>query len=389
MSRGLILVAATMASFPGNGGIMWERLSWVLGFRRLGYDVVHVDQLAHAHRRYANGADRGYESCINIPWYAQLVERFGLAGSAALIGEEGESLFGLTLKKLMTLADQADLLVNVAGDLAHDEIKRRVRRAVYVDVDPGFTQLSLAARPTPRVDGHDLHFTIGENVGTKVSALPTSGLRWHHTRQPFLLEHWPVADADVPPRFTDVVRWRGVGPHGPLEDIGQVFSTKGDELRKVIDLPRLTGQAFELALDTRGDESARPLLERHGWRVIDPTELSADPDRFRRYVQTSWAEFSVAKGAYVDTSSGWFSERSVRYLASGRPTLLQDTGFGRTLPVGEGLLAFRTLAEAVDGVRRIASDYELHRVAARQVAEKYFDSDIVLARFIDDVAAAT
>jgi hypothetical protein len=154
-------------------------------------------------------------------------------------------------------------------------------------------------------------------------------------------------------------------------------------------LPRITGHVFELALDTRGDESVRPLLERHGWRVIDANTISADPDRFRRYVQASWAELSVAKGVYVETSSGWFSERSIRYLASGRPALVQDTGFGRTLPVGEGLLSFRTLEEAVDGVRRIASDYDLHRVAARRVAEKFFDSDIVLGRFIDDIAAAT
>ena len=101
-------------------------------------------------------------------------------------------------------------------------------------------------------------------------------------------------------------------------------------------------------------------------------------------MQQSWAEFSVAKGAYVETSSGWFSERTARYLASGRPALVQDTGFSRTLPVGEGLLAFRTLEEAVAGARQIATDYERHRTAARRIAEEFFDSDKLLTRFLED-----
>ncbi len=154
----------------------------------------------------------------------------------------------------------------------------------------------------------------------------------------------------------------------------------------MLDLPKRTGLEFEIALDTRGDEEPRQLLEGHGWRVVEPASVAADPDGFRRYVQGSWAEFSVAKGAYVETSTGWFSERTARYLASGRPALVQDTGFSRTLPVGEGLVAFHTLDDAVAGAERIAADYERHRHAARQIAEGYFDSDLVLGRFIEDAA---
>ena len=188
-------------------------------------------------------------------------------------------------------------------------------------------------------------------------------------------------------RFTTVGRWRGTGPHGPLDDIGRSFPQKGDELLAMLDLPERTGLSFEVALDTRGDDEPRALLEAHGWRVLDPATVTADPDSFHDYVQGSWAEFSVAKGAYVETSTGWFSERTARYLASGRPALVQDTGFSRTLPVGEGLLAFRTLEDAVAGAQRIAADYERHRQAARMVAEEYFDSDLVLTRFLEDAAA--
>ena len=386
MSKGLLLVGATIASFPGNGGICWERLSWVLGFKRIGYDVMWVDQLGRGHCAHPLGSTaEGYDGCLNIPWFESVVERFGLTGSVSLIGDAGESLSGRSFEHALEMAGDADLLVNPGGDLRHAAFKRRARRAVYIDVDPGFTQLWLASgRSVPRVDGHDLHFTIGENVGTPASDLPTAGIEWRHTRQPVVLEEWPFVDAVAEPRFTTVGRWRGVGPHGSLDDIGEPFPQKGDELERVLDLPERTGLAFEIALDTRGDDVPRRLLERHGWSVVEPASVAADPDSFRRYVQGSWAEFSVAKGAYVETSTGWFSERTARYLASGRPALVQDTGFSRTLPVGEGLLAFRTLEEAVGGAQRIAADYESHRRAARAIAEEYFDSDKLLTRLLED-----
>lgn len=409
MSRGRLIVGATVASFPGNGGIAWERLSWVLGFRRLGYDVLWVDQLGCGHCVYpaAEGTQvtvtfgdshrkrhifgdshrgrQGYVDCLNVPWFESIVERFGLHGSASLIGDDGESLSGLSFDEVSTAAREADLLINAGGDLRHPELKHLARRAVYIDVDPGFTQLWLASgRPVPRVEGHDLHFTIGENVGTPASDLPASGIEWRHTRQLVVLEDWPFAEDSGEQSFTTIARWRGIGPHGSLDDIGEPFAQKGDELARVLDLPERTGLDFEIALDARGDDAPRTLLESRGWRVVDPASVAADPDSFRRYVQQSWAEFSVAKGAYVETRSGWFSERTARYLASGRPALVQDTGFSRTLPVGEGLLAFRTLDEAVDGAARIAADYESHRKAARAVAEQHFDSDKVLARLLED-----
>ena len=111
--------------------------------------------------------------------------------------------------------------------------------------------------------------------------------------------------------------------------------------------------------------------------------MAGDPDAFRAYVQGSGAEFSVAQGIYVETHSGWFSDRTTSYLASGRPVLVQDTGFGRTLPVGEGLLAFRTLDEAIAGAADIGRRYGEHCAAARRIAEKHFDSDRVLTRFCE------
>ena len=187
-----------------------------------------------------------------------------------------------------------------------------------------------------------------------------------------------------PERFTTIASWRG--PYGPVEYGGKRFGLKVHEFRKFIELPERAKQTFEIALDIHpADEQDRIALGRHGWQLVDPRSVAADPAAFRRYVQTSGAELSVAQEIYVDTGSGWFSDRTVRYLASGKPALVQDTGFSRNLPVGEGLLAFSTLQEAIAGVERIAADYEHHCRAARELAETFFDSEKVLSQFMKEI----
>jgi hypothetical protein len=198
-----------------------------------------------------------------------------------------------------------------------------------------------------------------------------------------VLGEWPVADDGDPGRFTTIGAWRGA--FGPVQFGGRTYSLKVHEFRKVIELPRRSPQRFEIALDIHpGDDRDREALEAHGWTLVDPRATVPGPLEFRDYVQGSGAEFSVAQGIYVETNSGWFSDRTVRYLASGRPVLVQDTGFSDNLPVGEGLLAFTDLDGAVAGAERIASDYEHHRDAARAIAEAHFDSDTVLARFLEE-----
>jgi hypothetical protein len=349
-----------------------------------------VDQLDRARCVFPAGAEQRYENCLNRPYFEDVIREFGLADSAVLVGDEGESLYGPSYAELLELAGSAELLVNVAGNVRLDALKRRSPLTVYVDVDPGLTQLWLAAAETaPRIEGHDLYFTIGENVGTPACPLPTGGLTWRHTRQPVLLDQWPVAADGRPDHFTTVARWRGTGPHGSLDSQGISLTQKADEFEKVIELPRRTPATFELALSIdAGDTEGLSLLERNAWRVVDPLSVAGDPGAFRTYVQGSGAEFSVAKGAYAETRSGWFSDRTTRYLASGKPALVQDTGFGTNIPVGDGLLAFRDLDEAVAGVQRIVAEYEHHRAAARTLAEEFFDSEKVLMRFLDDVHAA-
>jgi hypothetical protein len=190
-------------------------------------------------------------------------------------------------------------------------------------------------------------------------------------------------------RFTTIASWRG--PFGPVTFAGRTYGPKVHEFRKVFPWPRLVREpaAFEIALDVHpGDNKDLTALRENGWLVTDSRALAGDPAAFRHYVQQSAAEFSVAQGIYVDTNSGWFSDRSVRYLASGRPVLVQDTGLAPLYPVGKGLLTFRTLDEAAAGAEAIRRDYDHHCRAARALAEAHFDSDKVLSRFLDEVGLA-
>jgi hypothetical protein len=361
------IVAGALANKAGNGGAAWTRLSWVLGLRKLGFDVCFVEQVER--RRCVPEA---------VDYFARITRLFGLSGSAALVDERGTALYGLGADSLLDRADAVEVLVNITGNLTLPPIKRRARRAVYVDLDPGFTQFWHAAGDDgARLSGHDVYATVGENVGTPACSIPTGGIDWLPTRQPVVLEHWPVAEGGERERLTTVASWRA--PYGSVEHDGRRYGLKVHEFRKFVALPEHVPQRVEIALDIHpAEERDLELLQAHGWHVVDPVDVVPDPVAFRSYVRASGGELSVAQGIYVETNSGWFSDRTTRFLASGKPALVQDTGFGRSLPVGEGLLAFRTLAEAVAGAKSIARNYEGHAEAARRLAEEHFDSDRVL-----------
>jgi hypothetical protein len=382
-----ILVSGAIANKYLNGGEAWVRLSWALGLQKLGFRVYFVEQIGRGTCLDAAGNIAPFERCENLSYFRKITERFGLGGSVALIYEDGEQIYGLSHGDLLNIAEGADLLVNISGHLTLEPLMRRLRRKAYIDIDPGFTQFWYASNTGPRLDGHDFFFTIGENIGAPYCGIPTGDLRWRRTRQPVVLEQWPLSLEGDPDRFTTVASWRG--PYGRVEYGDRTFGLKVHEFRKFVALPGRTRQRFELALDIHpADARDLNLLHRHDWRLVDPKVVARDPEAFRRYVQTSGAEFSVAQGIYVETESGWFSDRTIRYLASGKPALVQDTGFGRNYPVGEGLVAFRSLDEAVVGVERIAGDYDRHCRVARALAEAYFDSDKVLGQLIEEVGIA-
>jgi hypothetical protein len=379
-----LVVGGAIANKYLNGGEAWVRLSWIRGLQRLGFRVLFVEQIDPAACVDEHGAPAPFERSAPRAYFDRVMDLFGLTDSAALVLGDGEATSGLSYEEVLELAGDADLLVNISGNVHSRDLAGRVKRRAYVDLDPGFTQLWHAAgNPGARLEGHDVYFTVGENIGTEASNIPTSGLDWRPLPPPVVLEDWPYA-AGASGSFTTVGAWRGA--FGPVEHEGRTYGLKVHEFRKMIELPRRVADAeFEIALDIHpGDAKDREALLEHGWRLTDPRTEVPGPLEFRDYVRRSGAEFSVAQGVYVETGSGWFSDRTVRYLASGRPALVQDTGFGRNHPVGEGLVPFRTLDEAAEGARRINAEYERHSTAARALAEAHFDSDKVLARFLEE-----
>lgn len=383
-----VVVSSVIANKPFNGGNAWAVLGWALGLERLGFRVYFVEQIGRESCVDATGAATTFERSVNLAYFKRVTEEFGLAGSAALVYEDGEQVYGLTRTELLGVAETAGLLVNITGHLTLEPLMRRFGRKAYVDLDPGYTQFWHASGNSgPRLEGHDFYFTVGENIGTTACSIPFDGIMWRPTRQPVPLDHWPVSRDGAPGRFTTVATWRG--PYGTVWYGGKTFGSKVHEFRKVIEIPARASQMFEIALDIHPDEERDlRLLRHHGWRLVDPRATVPDPDAFRRYIQGSGAEFSVAQEVYTQTHSGWFSDRTARYLASGKPALVQDTGFGHNYPVGEGLVAFGTLEEAIEGAARIESDYDEHSRAARALAEEYFDSDKVLGRFVEEAGVA-
>jgi hypothetical protein len=379
------IVAGVIANKYLNGGAVWTRLNWALGMRKLGFRVYFLEQIESRSCRDEDGRPADFSGSANLDYFRGIMREFGLADSSALILDGGREVAGMSRQDLEGLYGEADLLINISGHLKTRPGLKGNCRKVYVDLDPGYTQCWLQAGLLDDSFGsHDHYFTIGEAIGTPECPIPTGDIDWQATRQPVVLDEWPVSGSVAGDRFTTVAAWRD--SYGPLDCMGRSWGTKVHEFRKFISFPERVGQRCELALDIHpADHVDLDLLRRHGWRIRNPRETVPGPKRFRRYVQQSGAEFSVAKEVYAASRSGWFSDRTVRYLASGKPALVQDTGFSAIYPCGEGLLPFNDMDEAVSGAGRIARDYERHCRAARQLAEDWFDSDKVLGSLVERV----
>jgi len=360
-----ILVSGMLAGVPRQGGASWAVLQYLIGLRRLGHRVVFVEEVDDLERA--------------TPYLRGLIDAFDL--SAALTRRGSGETVGLSRQRLLAAADDADLLLNLSGLLTDEEILNRIPVRAFVDLDPAFTQLWDQAEGLDLgFEHHNRFVTIGLALGSAGCAVPTCGHPWITTPQPIVLEHWPEADTPTLGALTTVGNWRA---YGSIDHRGIRYGQKAHSLRPLIDAPRRAGARFALALGIHPDErSDLDALRRHGWELIDPDMAAGTPRRYRHFVRRSWAEFGLAKQGYVASACGWFSDRSICYLASGRPVLAQDTGFSPYLPTGEGLIAFRTSDDIAAGVEALRRDYVGHRRAARAIAEETFDSDRVLTRLL-------
>lgn len=375
-----VVVSGAVANKHRHGGSAWVRMSWAEGLRSLGFDVLFVEQLDEAHAIDAAGRPAAFADSANAAAFDTAMEAFGFVGSSALVSADGAQIRGMGREELHDRMRGAALLVNITGHLRRPDLLALPRRRAFVDLDPGYTQVWMAEGHDVGAGGHDLHFTVGANVGTARCELPTGGVLWRAIRQPVVLERWPVVD-DGFTRFTTVGSWRGA--YGPITWRGRTYGVKAHEFRPLADVPQRAGLRFEVVLDLHAaDEADAVALRAGGWTTLAP-EVARDTAAFARYVRGSGAEFSAAQGVYVHTRSGWCSDRTVRYLASGRPALVQDTGQGDTLPVGEGLLTFSTPEEAVTRAQELVADHARHRAAARRIAEECFAPRPALAPLLE------
>jgi hypothetical protein len=379
-----IIVTGLVAQYP-LGGVTWGHSQYLLGLTRLGHDVYYLEDSGQwPYNPLADGLIE--DPTFNVDYLAGVMSRFGLGDKWAYRFPWESQWFGLADNQRTKVIESADLLINIAGSLERPQDYRQITRLVYIDTDPVFTQVKLARGQDDfrkLIDIHDVHFSYGALISQgSPQGVPATGHAWTPTRPPIMLSEWnpstPYREA-----YTTVMNWTS---HNSVSYNGQTYGQKDVEFRRFIELPRMVAPTvLELAIGSgKNQRTPYDLLTHKGWHLVDPAQVCPDLDSFCRYTESSKGEWSVAKNAYVSGKSGWFGERSARYLAAGRPVMLQDTGYSSALPVGEGLLAFTTLEEAAAAIREVEGNYAHHAKAAREIAEECFDSDKVLNELIEE-----
>lgn len=387
-----IIVSGLVGLHP-VGGMTWHYMQYVLGLMRLGHDVYyHEDTWCWPYNPLDNTdtQDGGYSA----KYIADFVERY-----APELRERWhylhlhETSFGMERAAFDQVARTADMFLNVSGACFIPDCLAPECVKVFLDTDPGYNQIMLSERFAwsenverwcAGVAAHDQHFTFAENIHGADCLIPKVGFDWKTTRMPVVLEFWDPG-AQVPPAeataWTTVMTWNAF--KGRLIYKGVEYKSKGHEFERLITLPRQSPAPFKIAVG--GIKAPLQRLTSHGWQVVDGPNATLTPGQYAAFIAGSRGELSPAKHVYVALRSGWFSERSTCYLASGRPVVVQDTGFTPELPVGEGIVPFRTMAEAAAAINEVEGNYAHHAKAARAIAEEYFNSNFVLGAFLREV----
>jgi hypothetical protein len=383
------VVASRAASgLPEFAGNTWTFLQYVLGLDRLGVESFWVDYQPKVDPRQPAQGSRAHpdEDCHSIDYvsarFDAMARKFGFDGRYCILYDGGAKGFGMSPAELRELVDGVDLLLNLGGPLPASSPLLRIPRRAYIDLDPGFTQI-WAHQLDMGFGSYHSFFTVGQNVGRPEFRSPTPGIEWEPSYPPVVLDQCPAHADPSCERLSTIADWRG-SQYARFE--GELYEGKREEFIRFLEVPLRAKRPIELALSIgQHDYEDLGLLLRNEWFVRDPYLYAGDLESYREFIQFSRAEFSVAKSGYVKSGSGWFSDRTACYLASGKPAVVQSTGFEWRLPSGEGLLTFGTVPEAVAGIEAIEGDYLAHAEAARRIAEEHFDSDVVLGSLLERV----
>lgn len=372
------------------GGVTWDYIQYVLGFRALGHEVWYLEDSANW--AYDPVKQEPSADCShNVSYLERIMREFDMGDRWIYRNEPDGKYHGVaderTAEKIIS---EADVLANVSGACWLRPITAAAKTKLFLDGDPMFTHIKLtrgSKEYLDRVLSHDKHYTFGLNVGQPGCKVPTAGLKWLPTVQPIAREWWektlmpPNACHIADNAWTTVMNWAS---YKPEEFEGETYGQKDIEFLRFAELPAQTKEKFVLAMG-QGPGKNRPTerLEGLGWKIIEPDIHLPDYASYHDFLSNSKAEWSIAKNGYVQSHSGWFSCRSACYLAAGKPVVVQDTGWSDHLPSGDGVIGFRTMEEAAKGIETVAANYEYHSEAARAYARTHFDAARVCAELLE------
>ena len=393
-----ILVSGLIVRQP-LGGLAWHYAQYVMGLARLGHDVYFIedssdfpscfDPVQHALKqaRWRRGAavdlsrEKGKDPGYGLQFAATLFNDLGLGSRWAYYDAHTNQWHGPCGNQMPRLCKTADLLLNVSHMIKLRPWLQDIPVRALVDTDPAFSQLKYIYDPAQLDQAlqHTAYFTFGTNYGRANCAIPRDGLPWRPTRQPIVLDAWPVEPGPRHGAFTTVMSWKS---YPDSTHAGVRYGMKSDSFPPYLNLPKHRRETFEIGINH--DEGVWSELRTNGWRLRDAFEVTETPRAYQRFIVGSKAEFTVAKHGYVVSRSGWFSERTAAYLACGRPAVTQETGFSDWLPTGTGLVSFSTPEEAAAAIDAVNADYRAHCRAARELASAYFDASTVLNRLVEE-----
>ncbi len=382
MNRPLAIYAGYVVRYPLGGSVLTES-HCMAGLQRLGYDVVYVEESGSGWAPCYNPTrnEMTTDPSYGIGVLQEVLRARGLERRWCYVDSE-RHYHGLTKEDLLERCRRATVFFCRANVNWLEEF-RACKTRVFIDLDPCFTQLRLPPANAPSVSGYasphefQFHFTCGERIGKPDCPIPAGGLQWRPTRIPVVVDMFTPRYTPEATRFTTVLSWSA---YGSVQYQGEVYGPKSTEMLKILDLPRRAGPVFEIAL--AGPDAPAEQLRAAGWIISSALDATITVEAYQDHIGRSRGEFSVAKNAYVKSKCGVFLDRSVSYLAMGKPVILQDTGFSEILPCGEGLFAFRNSDDVLIAIETIGRDYARHCKAARRIAEEYFDSDKVLGTML-------
>jgi hypothetical protein len=361
--------------------MIWSDLQYLMGLSLLGHDVYYLEDSDNYPSCYNPVKDKlDIDPTYGLEVAKRAFEWARLGSRWAYYDQHTSQWFGPCAGQVLEICKTADCLLNLAGINPLRPWVREIPKRVFIDKDPVFTQVRHLTNPARKSLAlqHTTFLSLGEHIGLDRCAIPKDGLPWRPTRHPIVLQSIPVTLGVADGKFTTVMLWDS---YPPCQHNGVSYGMKSDSFGPYMTVPRKVADTFELAIGS--PTVPREKLRRNGWSLHDPIEVTHDLDSYLKYIRASKAEFSIAKHGYVLARTGWFSERSATYLSSGRPVVIQETGFSDWMETGAGVIPFSTPEEAVAGIKEINRQYKFHCRAAREVAEEYFDARKLLIQLIE------